>query len=65
MLCFDIARTLGSCNAFPKSAALLCTKLTLCRAAENDSAVLRCIFLSDSFVTDFVWARSSLVIYLF
>lgn len=60
-----IARTLGSCNAFPKSAVVLCMKLTPCIAAENDSAVLRSVFLSDSFATDFVWARSSLVIYLF
>lgn len=37
--------TLGSCNAFPKPAALLCVELTLCRAAESDSAILKCYFL--------------------
>lgn len=44
---------------------LLCTVLTPCIAAENESAVLRCIFLSDRFSTGFVWDRVTLVIYLF
>lgn len=60
-----IVCTLGSCNAFPKPAALLCMELTLCRAAENDSTGLRRVFLSDSFATSSVWTTNSLVICLF
>lgn len=63
--CFVLlVSTLGSCNAFPKPAALLCKELTLCRAAESNSAGLRCVFLSDSFATNSVWTRNSLVICL-
>lgn len=60
-----IVSTLGTCSAFPKPAAVLCMELTPCIAAESDSAGLKCVFLSDSFATNSVWIRNSLVICLF